>query len=730
MLVYRSRHTHSPTEAMSTRTTTTAATATGHFPDNSWSSSAATAARGKSRHTCYNDAGVLCITVVDPATRKLLIPLAAVFETRAQHRNTLPSLCQLFLSNRCRQGGNCYQVHAAWEAVEQLRGEVDALPCCCVRHGDPDRAGVCLGVIEFAEFMHIPPPPRAAAAATDNHPSFAITTTTTTSNSTPTTGAAPGARCLRDVVLFVPQCARVDAAGAVTAAYIPLDEVSYTVALKKLLEEQDPLGIVTASNNSTAAPAMMNGGEDPHAASGSSTTTATDASAAGSPHARLPPAATPAPRTHCATVRLVDPATGSSVEKAVVDGTGCTVCRLHAMDRCRYAEECKFLHLCKAITEANPHLTVNANANGNNGVAAHVRALSLVDSSDAATGGGCGATAGDSSFVGSASTSSRPRRSQPSHHTGVSVFTSMSRQQQQQQQPCPTYPGVYQYPMQHQQQQQQQFPIYGYYAQAPVPPVYVSSNAAPAYVYAYPCNYPGDEVPVPANVGAYNYTTSAPQQQQQQQRPEVVSKALMRTAVSPNKSSNSSNNHSGSRGSAGATSTTMMSRSGGGGGLPPPEFRPSALLVPQCSSGGGSGYTIPSAFVASSPNSSGSRGSQASSGTFTPGGGAVDQQQQCGRSCTSPLQKPGRTILRVVVNPHDRTTTTTTTTTMGGVALTGSLGDSYSSLNLAPRASTSGLHGAAGGRTWQHNPYAYPAMAASAEHPSNGSFPGRHAVSG
>jgi hypothetical protein len=78
------------------------------------------------------------IAVVDPATRKLVVPSAYVYPTRAQSRASIPSLCQLFLQGRCRQGFNCHQVHADPSVVEHLRQQVQSLPTCCVQHGDAD----------------------------------------------------------------------------------------------------------------------------------------------------------------------------------------------------------------------------------------------------------------------------------------------------------------------------------------------------------------------------------------------------------------------------------------------------------------------------------------------------------------------------------------------------------------------------------------------------------------
>lgn len=79
-----------------------------------------------------------CMVVVDPMTRKLPLPWECILPTRAQQRASIPSLCQLFLQGRCRQGFNCHQVHADPLVVERLRMQVQSLPVCCTTHGDGD----------------------------------------------------------------------------------------------------------------------------------------------------------------------------------------------------------------------------------------------------------------------------------------------------------------------------------------------------------------------------------------------------------------------------------------------------------------------------------------------------------------------------------------------------------------------------------------------------------------
>ena len=81
-----------------------------------------------------HEAGV--VTVVDPATRKMQVPMSALTPTRAVHRKGIPSLCLLFIAGRCRQGSQCHQVHCDASTVDMLRAANAATPTCCVGHGD------------------------------------------------------------------------------------------------------------------------------------------------------------------------------------------------------------------------------------------------------------------------------------------------------------------------------------------------------------------------------------------------------------------------------------------------------------------------------------------------------------------------------------------------------------------------------------------------------------------
>jgi hypothetical protein len=77
------------------------------------------------------------ILVVDPATRKLCLPMRAVIHTQALMRlDRVPSICMLYLQGRCRQGPACHQLHADPVVVEMLRSEVSQRTSCCPDHGE------------------------------------------------------------------------------------------------------------------------------------------------------------------------------------------------------------------------------------------------------------------------------------------------------------------------------------------------------------------------------------------------------------------------------------------------------------------------------------------------------------------------------------------------------------------------------------------------------------------
>lgn len=78
------------------------------------------------------------IYALDSATTKLKVPLSAVEPTKAfEDDGLVPGLCRLFLKGSCRQGPNCFQVHANPSVIEKLREEALQTPSCCHFHGAP-----------------------------------------------------------------------------------------------------------------------------------------------------------------------------------------------------------------------------------------------------------------------------------------------------------------------------------------------------------------------------------------------------------------------------------------------------------------------------------------------------------------------------------------------------------------------------------------------------------------
>lgn len=73
--------------------------------------------------------------VIDPKSRRLHIPVEAIMETKARHRQGVPSLCLIYLAGRCRQGAKCFQAHADAKVVEELRARALQEPTCCQAHG-------------------------------------------------------------------------------------------------------------------------------------------------------------------------------------------------------------------------------------------------------------------------------------------------------------------------------------------------------------------------------------------------------------------------------------------------------------------------------------------------------------------------------------------------------------------------------------------------------------------
>ena len=81
--------------------------------------------------------GDRCMWVLDPLTRKLLVPMKYLVQTQAtQTPGTVPSLCIAFLENRCHHAW-CRQAHVLPHMIHKLRHDALHAPTCCVSHGDP-----------------------------------------------------------------------------------------------------------------------------------------------------------------------------------------------------------------------------------------------------------------------------------------------------------------------------------------------------------------------------------------------------------------------------------------------------------------------------------------------------------------------------------------------------------------------------------------------------------------
>lgn len=89
-----------------------------------------------------DDAPQGTFAVIDPYSTKVFVPLESMLDTRALHRDGVPSLCRIFLEGRCRQGTNCFQAHADPAVVATLRAAALSQPTCCHLHGVPVVAGV------------------------------------------------------------------------------------------------------------------------------------------------------------------------------------------------------------------------------------------------------------------------------------------------------------------------------------------------------------------------------------------------------------------------------------------------------------------------------------------------------------------------------------------------------------------------------------------------------------
>ena len=69
----------------------------------------------------------------------LQVPEAFIIPTRCNiHATPAPSLCQLYVGGRCRQGANCLQAHATSNVIFTLREVKQPSVACCWHHGDGD----------------------------------------------------------------------------------------------------------------------------------------------------------------------------------------------------------------------------------------------------------------------------------------------------------------------------------------------------------------------------------------------------------------------------------------------------------------------------------------------------------------------------------------------------------------------------------------------------------------
>ncbi|CCW72134.1 unnamed protein product [Phytomonas sp. Hart1] len=239
-------------------------------------------------HNNIHDRNQSFTVVIDPMTCMLRIPINHIQKTRAQNRSGLPSLCQLYLNNRCRQGSNCFQIHADYHVVMKLRDEIGKLPRCCMAHGDTDRIGL------------FNPGTRELPLDLSNDKDNTKMDGTPGNDSGETRSITYTPQyALEDMVLYIPgyfmnSGYKNDADDG--SSYIPIKYCSYTLALRRLLAEVDML--------ETPPLRTIKNGDKP---------------------------------------------------KVVLDASNTILCRMHVMDRCLYAEECKFLHLCKRIVFINPN---------------------------------------------------------------------------------------------------------------------------------------------------------------------------------------------------------------------------------------------------------------------------------------------------------------------------------------------------------------------------------------
>lgn len=234
--------------------------------------------------------------VVDPLSRKLRLPLHAVTPTRAQSRVGIPSLCLLFLKGQCRQGNQCHQVHANSAVVQQHREAAANQPTCCDQHGDVNGDSVLplwrqLGIRFCVQGSVVVPLESVAYSA--------------------------GLR--RFVDDFLSQRSTGGTAVLPSVAFDGSLSDFAAVSLTGLTQLASRSSVDATETGSLSSSAHV-----------SSTTIAADAGRSASPLA----AEHHQPAAH----------------QAVISLQVSSVCKLHGEDGgCRFAEDCKFLHVCRQI---------------------------------------------------------------------------------------------------------------------------------------------------------------------------------------------------------------------------------------------------------------------------------------------------------------------------------------------------------------------------------------------
>lgn len=141
--------------------------------------------------------------VIDPHSKRLFIPMNGMRESRALHREGVPSLCCLYLEGRCRQGANCYQAHADPDIVKALRPGALSQPTCCPLHGS----------VLQGQIGSVPPPLLASAL-------LSVVADAAKKDA--------GPRAVRDATSGPPRI----------LASMPMSQVNYTTGLRILIDSQ------------------------------------------------------------------------------------------------------------------------------------------------------------------------------------------------------------------------------------------------------------------------------------------------------------------------------------------------------------------------------------------------------------------------------------------------------------------------------------------------------------